>query len=209
MLDAKSIAAGAQVALFGAGGLARELASSILHLSATPENVRFVVDAPFYDEGFNWNGIVMELASSDTRELVIALGSPDARHVIAQRMGGWANAKSLCLGKVGHSTRMGRGVVIAEGARVTSDVILGDGCLIQMDSTVAHDCVLGQEVNVNPGARVNGHVILGDRVTIGAQASIREGIQIVSDVMVGMGAAVVKDINEPGIYAGNPARRIK
>ena len=78
-----------------------------------------------------------------------------------------------------------------------------------MDSTVAHDCVLGEEVSINPGARVNGHVVLGDRVTIGAQAAILEGVRIASDVIVGMGAVVVKDIDEPGIYVGNPARRIK
>ena len=209
MLDVKVIAAGAHVALFGAGGLARELASSVLNAGAQPENVRFVVDAPFFVEGYQWNGIQMELASPDIRDVVIALGSSEDRAAVAQRIGGWANAESLCLGRVGHSVQIGRGVVIVEGARVTSDVTVGNGSLIQMDSTVAHDCVLGQEVNVNPGARLNGHVVLGDRVTIGAQAAIREGVEIVSDVPVGMGAVVVKDIEEPGIYVGNPARRIK
>lgn len=209
MLDAKSIAAGAQVALFGAGGLARELASSVLHAGARPENVRFVVDASFFVEDYLWNGIRMQLVSPDIRNVVIALGSSVDRAAISQRIGGWANTESLCLGAIGHSVEIGSGAVIAEGARVTSNVTVGDGCLIQMDSTVAHDCVLGQEVNVNPGARLNGHVVLGDRITIGAQAVIREGIQIASDVTVGMGAVVVKDIDEPGIYVGNPVRRIK
>jgi serine acetyltransferase len=30
-----------------------------------------------------------------------------------------------------------------------------------------------------------------------------------NDVTIGMGAVVVKDITEPGIYVGNPARRLK
>ena len=51
--------------------------------------------------------------------------------------------------------------------------------------------------------------VIGDRVLIGSQSCIREGIEVCSDAIIGMGAVVVKDIKEPGVYVGNPAKRIK
>ena len=199
---------GSELALFGAGGLARELASSLLRMGVKSESLCFVVDDPFYSESFDWNGVSMRRASEGLEGSVVALGDQKSRRLIAERAGGWKMLGSLNLGLVGYGVSLGCGSVIAEGARITSDISIGDGTLIQMDSTVAHDCAIGHEVNVNPGARINGGVTIGDRVLIGSQSCIREGIQIVADVTVGMGAVVVKDIVEPGTYVGNPAKRI-
>ena len=35
------------------------------------------------------------------------------------------------------------------------------------------------------------------------------GAKVGDDITVGAGSVVTKDLKEPGIYAGNPARRIK
>ena len=50
--------------------------------------------------------------------------------------------------------------------------------------------------------------IIGNHVSIGTNATILP-VTIVSHVVVGAGAVVTKDIYEPGIYAGNPARLIR
>ena len=49
---------------------------------------------------------------------------------------------------------------------------------------------------------------IGARVSIGSNASILP-VTICDDVVIGAGAVVVKDISEPGIYAGNPTRLIR
>jgi acetyltransferase-like isoleucine patch superfamily enzyme len=49
---------------------------------------------------------------------------------------------------------------------------------------------------------------IGDRVSIGSNATILP-IHICSDVVIGAGSVVTKDILTPGIYAGNPARRLR
>lgn len=209
MQSSQFLEEGSKLALFGAGGLARELASSLLRKGVKSERMCFVVDEPYYSESFIWNGLSMRRSSEGLEGVIVALGDQKSRRIIADRAGGWKELGSLNLGIVGHGVSVGYGSVIAEGARVTSDISIGDGTLIQMDSTVAHDCIIGDEVNVNPGARINGGVTIGDRVLIGAQSCIREGIQIAADVTVGMGAVVVKNILEPGTYVGNPLRRIK
>ena len=194
---------------FGAGGLARELASVLLESGVNPTHIRFIVDEKYYSDSFEWNGINMRSAVNGLEGAVVALGDLNARGSVARRAGGWEKLRSLVIGDVGFGVSIGTGSIVAAGARITCDVSIGRGCLMQMDTTVAHDCVIGNEVNVNPGARLNGGVVIGDRVLIGSQASIREGIEVCSDTIIGMGAVVVKDIREPGVYAGNPARRIK
>jgi acetyltransferase-like isoleucine patch superfamily enzyme len=52
------------------------------------------------------------------------------------------------------------------------------------------------------------HTSIGNNVSIGSNATILP-VSICSDVIIGAGSVVTKDIVEPGIYAGNPARLIK
>ncbi len=50
--------------------------------------------------------------------------------------------------------------------------------------------------------------ILSDGVSIGSNATILP-VKICAGAVVGAGAVVTKDISQPGIYAGNPARKIR
>jgi len=49
---------------------------------------------------------------------------------------------------------------------------------------------------------------VGNRVSIGSNATILP-VSICDGAVIGAGAVVTKDITEPGIYAGNPARKIR
>jgi len=50
--------------------------------------------------------------------------------------------------------------------------------------------------------------IIGNNVSIGTNSTILP-VRICDNTVIGAGAVVTKDINEPGIYAGNPARKIR
>lgn len=49
---------------------------------------------------------------------------------------------------------------------------------------------------------------IGDKVSIGSNATILP-VTICDNVVIGAGSVVTKDIQEPGIYAGNPAKFIR
>jgi acetyltransferase-like isoleucine patch superfamily enzyme len=49
---------------------------------------------------------------------------------------------------------------------------------------------------------------IGNHVSIGSNATILP-VSICDGVVIGAGAVVTKDILQPGIYAGNPARLIR
>ncbi|MBU0489619.1 MAG: hypothetical protein KKA07_11085 [Bacteroidetes bacterium] len=86
---------------------------------------------------------------------------------------------------------------------------IGDNNLINTACIVEHDVITGKHCHIAPGSCVCGRVVLGDFVFIGAGAVVKDYIQICSNVTIGAGSVVVKNITEPGIYAGVPARKIR
>jgi UDP-3-O-[3-hydroxymyristoyl] glucosamine N-acyltransferase len=60
-----------------------------------------------------------------------------------------------------------------------------------------------------PGAIVSGNVKIYDLVYMGNNSSIREKLSVHSLTTIGMNGAVVKSINEPGVYGGVPVKKIK
>lgn len=49
---------------------------------------------------------------------------------------------------------------------------------------------------------------IGNNVSIGTNATILP-VNICNNVVIGAGSVVTKDIEEPGIYAGNPIKLIR
>jgi acetyltransferase-like isoleucine patch superfamily enzyme len=47
--------------------------------------------------------------------------------------------------------------------------------------------------------------LIGNRVSIGTNATILP-VRICDDVVIGAGSVVTRDINQSGIYCGNPAK---
>jgi acetyltransferase-like isoleucine patch superfamily enzyme len=108
---------------------------------------------------------------------------------------------------------------------IQKDVTIGSGTKIQSHSficelvTIGNDCFIGHGVMFindlfSKGGPAQGDKTLwkstriGDKVSIGSNATILP-VEICDNVVVGAGAVVTKNIEKPGVYAGNPAKLIK
>lgn len=88
---------------------------------------------------------------------------------------------------------------------ICSNVIIGESCFIGHGVIFTNDKFSNGKVNFNsPFENTN----IGNNVLIGSNSTILP-ITIVDNVIIGAGSVVTKNINEPGVYAGNPARKIK
>ena len=56
---------------------------------------------------------------------------------------------------------------------------------------------------------IRDRVSIGERTWIGAGTTVINNISIADSCVIGAGSTVIKDIEEKGVYAGVPARRIK
>ena len=102
---------------------------------------------------------------------------------------------------------VGQGVFVAPAAVINTGASIGDGVIINTLSCVDHDSVVEVGAHIAPGAVLAGNVRVGERSMLGASSSVRQGIRIGPDIIVGMGAVVVKDLADPGVYVGVPALR--
>lgn len=109
---------------------------------------------------------------------------------------------------VNEDVELGAGTVVFDGAVINSGAAVGGGCIINTNTTVEHDCHLGDNVHIAPGATVCGSVVIGNDCMIGAGSTIAQGATVCAGSLIGAGAIVVADIDIPGVYVGNPARRL-
>lgn len=108
---------------------------------------------------------------------------------------------------------------------IQRDVKIGPRCRIQSHSficelvTIGSDCFISHGVMFVNDLFRNGGPARGDKsqwtaTQIGNRVSIGTGsvilpVSICDDVVVGAGSVVSKNITEKGIYAGNPARKLR
>jgi sugar O-acyltransferase (sialic acid O-acetyltransferase NeuD family) len=101
------------------------------------------------------------------------------------------------------------GTIIMHHAIVNADAKIGYNCIINNRALIEHDVVIGNHVHVSTGAIINGNCTVGSNVFIGSQSVINNGLKICDDVVIGSGSVIIKDISQPGVYAGNPIQKIK
>ncbi len=114
---------------------------------------------------------------------------------------------------VGPFVEIQRGVRIGARTRVQSHAFVCELVTIGEDCFVSHGAMFVNDLFRKGGpARGDttqwGATRIGNRVSIGTHATVLP-VTICDDVVIGAGAVVTRDIQEPGIYAGNPARKIR
>ncbi|QQR35326.1 N-acetyltransferase [Devosia oryziradicis] len=120
---------------------------------------------------------------------------------------------------------LGDGVFVGPFVEIQKQVSIGARTRIQSHSficefvTIGSDCFVGHGVMFINDTFASGGPARGDRtkwratnigdgVSIGSNATIMP-VSICDGVVIGAGAVVTRDIKEPGIYAGNPARKLR
>lgn len=102
---------------------------------------------------------------------------------------------------IGEGTVVMHGVIVNAGSKVGANCILNTQCLIE------HDVEVGNHCHISTKATLNGAVKFGDSIFAGSSCVIKDGMSICDNVIIGTGATVVKNISEPGIYVGCPAKK--
>ncbi len=114
---------------------------------------------------------------------------------------------------VGPFVEIQKGVVLGRRCRIQSHaficelVTIGDDCFISHGAMFVNDLFSrGGPAGGDPALWHSTKI--GDHVSIGTNATVLP-VSICPGVVIGAGAVVTRDIREPGIYAGNPARLLR
>lgn len=114
---------------------------------------------------------------------------------------------------IGPFVEIQKGVVVGSRTRVQSHSFICELVSVGEDCFIGHGVMFINDL-FSEGGPAGGDkslwcsTTIGNRVSIGSNATILP-VKICDRVVIGAGAVVTKDIDRPGFYAGNPARRTR
>jgi sugar O-acyltransferase (sialic acid O-acetyltransferase NeuD family) len=109
---------------------------------------------------------------------------------------------------VSRHAEIGEGTIVMHQVVVNASAQIGICNIINTASVVEHEAVTGDFCHISTGVFLNGQVKVGNRCFIGSHTVVNNNITIVSDVVVASAARVAAGISKPGVYGGNPMRKV-
>ena len=204
------------IAIYGAGGLGREMKLLIEQINAKAPQWNLV---GFYDDNKQGsfvdgikvlggidalNRITMPLA------LVIAIADGQVRqNIVSNITSEMVNFPVLIhpSANIGSAQNdFGRGTIICAGAILTVGVTLHEFVIVNLAATIGHDVTIGPYSSLMPGCNISGAVKIDSHVLIGTGSQVLQGITIGSQSRVGAGAVVTRDVPAMTTVIGVPAK---
>jgi acetyltransferase-like isoleucine patch superfamily enzyme len=114
---------------------------------------------------------------------------------------------------IGPFVEIQKGVEIGADTRIQSHAFICELVTIGTRCFISHGVMFINDLFAGGGPAQGDRSLwkstsIGDNVSIGTNATILP-VNIVGNVVIGAGSVVTRDILEPGIYAGNPAKLIR
>jgi sugar O-acyltransferase (sialic acid O-acetyltransferase NeuD family) len=144
------------------------------------------------------------LKNNKSIKIISAMGSPKIREMVYSKYKDILYTYISNNSKISHTADIGLGSFIQSYCFISNNVSIGVCCKINHGSTFCHDSKLGNFSDTSPQSFIGGNSSIGNYSYLGANCSIRQNIKICNNVTVGMGGVVIKNIDKPGVYVGNP-----
>jgi sugar O-acyltransferase (sialic acid O-acetyltransferase NeuD family) len=210
------------IAIFGAGGLGREIACLIRMINEETPTWNLI---GFFDDNPDLKGTSNEYgkvlggtdvlnAWAEPLDVVLAMGSPKAIKLVSERI---TNPRISFPNLIAPGTifldrdniSFGKGNIICVGCSFSCNVHVGDFNLFNSFISVGHDTTIGNYNALMPAVRISGAVQIGEENFIGCAAVILQQIKIGRQTTIGANATVLRKTKDGNTYMGTPATIVK
>jgi sugar O-acyltransferase (sialic acid O-acetyltransferase NeuD family) len=203
--------------IIGAGGFGRELES---WLSRVPKKNRTWELLGYLDDNLN----ALDGFQSDYRILskiddfvfdnddlaVLGLGNPEIKERIVNKLSGRVEFLVYIddTAVVGKYTQIGIGAVVCPNAMISTNVTVGDFVTVNCGTQIGHDSEINDFSSLMCNVDLGGGCQIGRLVYMGTNSALAPRKSIGDGAKVSMGSIVTRNLKSPGVYWGNPARKI-
>lgn len=210
-----------RIAIYGAGGLGREVAGGIQRINIGGKEQWQIVG--FYDDrlpvgtsvshyGKVLGGMDELNAVEEPLALAIAVGAPATRKRIFERITNpnitFPNLIAPSFRILDPSTfKIGQGNIIQDNCSVTCDVEIGNYNVFNGSNAMGHDVKVGDYNVLMPGVRLSGEVSVGNCNLLGVDSVVLQRVKIGSNVTLGAGSVLMTKPKDGNTYIGVPAKK--
>lgn len=209
------------IAIYGAGGLGREVACLINIINQQEKKWNFI---GFFDDGKligdkNEYGKILggikELNNwQKPLSIAIAIGSPNIIQVIVSKISNpnidfpniiapdtkWLDQTN---------TSIDRGNIICSNCWISCNVHIGNFNIFNGSITIGHDAYIGNYNALMPAVRISGEVTIGEKNFFGVSSIVLQQIKIGNNIVLGANSVLIRKPKDNNTYIGNPATIIK
>ncbi len=210
------------IAIYGAGGLGREVASTLN--SFFPENKpRRLVG--FFDDGKQTGepishfgkclGGINELnAWPAPIEVALCFGDGNTSKKVFSKIKNpnvsFPNLIYQDFSIADKKTfKIGKGNIITGRCGVTANVTIGDFNLLNGGVVFGHDARVGSYNTFMPGCRISGEVTIGNCCLFGSMSFVKQCLKIGDNVRLSPLSPLLTNPKDDSLYIGNPAKKFK
>lgn len=209
-----------EIAIYGAGGLGREIACLIKKINEAKRVWKFI---GFFDDGKvagtrNEYGTILggqkELnAWKKPLAVCIAIGTPETvRQVAIGIRNSQVDFPNIiapdCVFLDKKTAFLGQGNIICFRSLISCNVALGDFNLLNGSVILGHDVRLGSFNAIMPGTRISGNVHAGDENFFGVSSCILQGLNVGDKTKLGACSVLAQDAADGAVYSGVPAKKM-
>lgn len=210
-----------KIAIYGAGGLGKEVAAGICRINKAGKEKWDIIG--FFDDnkpvgskvshyGAVLGGMIDLNSYKEPLSLAIAVGDPRSRKQIRDNI---TNPNITFPNLIAPSFRVldsmtfkiGEGNIIQDSCSVTCDVEIGDFNVLNGSNAMGHDVRVGDYNMMMPGVRLSGEVTVGDCNLLGVDSIVLQRVKIGDNVTLGAGSVMMTKPKDGFTYIGVPAKK--
>ncbi len=210
-----------RIAVYGAGGLGREVAGGINRINkANGDQWEFV---GFFDDNIPAGTQVSHFGKviggmddlnklDEPMALAIAVGQPRTRKLIRESI---TNPNITFPNLIAPSFRIldpqtfsiGEGNIIQDNCSVTCDVTIGSFNVFNGSNVMGHDVEIGNYNVMMPGVHLSGAVQVKDCNMLGVDSVVLQRVKIGNNITLGAGSVLMTKPKDNCTYIGVPAKK--
>jgi UDP-3-O-[3-hydroxymyristoyl] glucosamine N-acyltransferase len=104
---------------------------------------------------------------------------------------------------------LGRGTCVFPFSSILLNSKVGNHCVIETYCLVSHYVEIGNNVLMHSGTMIAGRTKIGNNCLFNFKSSALNTLTICDNVQVNALSSITKNITDPGVYVGTPARKFQ
>ena len=182
-----------KIVIIGAGGVGREIAATLMHKDFEDIQVTGFIDDN-KQQGTVINNLTVLgdldwlITASGNYEIVLAIGNPQLRKKIIERLGNDFSYPTIIHPNVSihneGTVNIGYGCYIGDGCIFTTDIIIEDSCFINTGCSLQHDTVIKVNSVLMPGVRITAGATIGRNCFVATNCVISKTIEIEDNTVI-------------------------